>query len=101
MLAIFDCTTDITMVLFGDIWCKLMKDEKWSRFSIQIPPNLKVQIQQRARINLRSLNMEIVALLEAAIDASTRNDQALIEALLRGKPEPRTEQTETAGPPSA
>ncbi len=47
---------------------KLYSDEEIAALSIRLPASLKAVIEQRAQANRRSLNQEIVWLLERAIE---------------------------------
>lgn len=47
---------------------KLYSDEEVAALSIRLPASLKALIEQRAQANRRSLNQEIVWLLERAIE---------------------------------
>lgn len=54
-------------------------EEQLDAFTIRIPRSLKSQIEDRARVNKRSRNMEITALLENAIDTSVKSDLTLMK----------------------
>lgn len=69
---------------------KEQKEER-DRFSVSLTKSLKAQISQRAQINKRSLNSEITALLEQAIDVATGFDLQLMQTLQRGLAGPKTE----------
>lgn len=47
---------------------RLHDDEEIVAFSIRIPASLKRVIEQRAKLNLRSLNQEIVWLIQQALE---------------------------------
>lgn len=54
-------------------------EEQLDAFTIRIPRSLKSQIEDRARVNKRSRNMEITALLENSIDTSVKSDLTLMK----------------------
>lgn len=55
----------------------MSKDSKL--FSIRIPRQLLNQIEQRASVNRRSRNSEILCLLEHAIDQGVVNDLGILK----------------------
>lgn len=61
-----------------------------NRFSITVEPELKNVLRQRADFNKRSLNGEIVYLLECALAAEIEGNQAILRTLMlaQGGPTP-------------
>lgn len=57
-----------------------MAAEETVLFSVRIPVHLLHQITQRATINRRSRNSEIIRMLERTIDSGVESTLALIKA---------------------
>ncbi|CAJ3204564.1 Uncharacterised protein [Burkholderia pseudomallei] len=64
-----------------------MELEEREAFTVRIPITLDVQIKQRARVNRRTRNAEIIHLLETAIDSATSADQKLITSITKKDPQ--------------
>jgi hypothetical protein len=50
-------------------------------FSTRLPKKLADQIDQRARLNRRNRNAEIVLLLEMAIDLAVTRDKKILDSM--------------------
>ncbi|KFG99090.1 hypothetical protein GQ56_0101145 [Burkholderia paludis] len=64
-----------------------MELEEREAFTVRIPITLDVQIKQRARVNRRTRNAEIIHLLETAIDNATSADRKLISSITKKDPQ--------------
>lgn len=54
---------------------KLYPDEKTMALSIRLPASLKKMVEQQAKKNRRSLNQEIIWLLEQAVEKNFSSPQ--------------------------
>lgn len=53
-----------------------------SRFTLTLEPELKAVLEQRANFNRRSINGEVVYLLECALAAEIEGNQSILRTLM-------------------